>query len=232
MSIKHINVAHLTIEVHRKKVKNLRLSIYPPDGKLKISAPLHVKEDDLRLFIASKLSWIEKHQARFKRLSPPMPQIGYVSGESHHFQGQRYELNVIYSNQTPKVVLRDNQYLDLHVRHESDAQKRQHVLTAWYRQELKAQIPNLIEKWQPQIGVTVDNWGIKQMKTRWGTCNIQAKRIWLNLELIKKPPHCLEYVVVHEMVHLLERYHNQRFFAYMDQFLPQWREFKRQLAVG
>ncbi|MDD1609357.1 MAG: M48 family metallopeptidase [Methylococcaceae bacterium] len=193
MNTKQITVGQFTVEVVRKDIKNLRLGVYPPAGNLKMSVPLSMKEDTVRLFIMAKTAWIIKQQAN------------------------------------PKVTLRHNTHLDLYVPHNSQLEKREQVLIAWYRQALKAKIPELIHKWQPIIGVTVRDWGVKRMKTKWGTCNINAARIWLNLELIKKPEHCLEYVVVHEMVHLLERHHNARFTAYMDQFLPHWRSHKHEL---
>jgi hypothetical protein len=132
-------------------------------------------------------------------------------------------MNVIYHDAPPKVVIRNKATLDLFVRTGSDRAKREQVLVAWYRERLKEAIPPLIAKWEPIIGVDVADWGVKRMKTRWGSCTIEARRIWLNLELVKKPPQCMEYIVVHEMVHLLERLHNDRFVAYMDAFMPQWR---------
>lgn len=223
-----ITVADLRIEIVRKNVKNLRLTVYPPDGRVRIAAPLHVNDAAVRQFVLAKLAWIKKHQAKFVKLVRSAP-IEYISGESHYYQGKRYLLNVIYQPGAPKVVISDQTTLDLYVRPGSDSVQRQRVMTAWYRHQLKAQIPPLIEKWQPIMGVTVQAWGVKQMKTRWGTCNIKARRIWLNLELAKQAHHCLEYIVVHEMVHLLERLHNTRFKAFMDQFLPPWRRYKEEL---
>ncbi|MGF1539358.1 MAG: SprT-like domain-containing protein [Pleurocapsa sp.] len=141
----------------------------------------------------------------------------------------RYLLNVIYHSAAPKVVVRNKTYLDLYVRYGSLQEQREQVLINWYRQQLKAQLPPLIAKWEQVIGVSIDDWGVKKMKTRWGTCNIQAKRIWLNLELIKKPQHCLEYVIVHELVHLLERHHGDLFKAYMSKFMPNWNFYKEEL---
>jgi predicted metal-dependent hydrolase len=228
MKTKQIIVGQFTVEVQRKDIKSLRLAVYPPDGRLKISVPLHIKDEAVRLLIRSKSDWITTQQAK---LATQQRQTArdYVSGEHFYFQGQAYLLNVIYHDHTPKVALRDNSHLDLYVRYNSSLEKREQILNAWYRQTLKEKIPPLITKWQPVIGVTVRDWQIKSMKTKWGTCNTSAARIWLNLELIKKPAHCLEYVVVHEMVHLLERRHNARFFAFMDQFLPQWRNHKQLL---
>ncbi len=228
MNTKQITVGQFSVEVVRKDIKNLRLGVYPPDGRLKISAPHHVKDDVVRLLIVSKTPWIKTQQAKFTN-QEQQAQREYVSGETCYFKGQGYLLNVIYHDHTPKVALRHNTHLDLYVRHGSSLEKREQVLIAWYRQTLKEKLPELIDKWQPVMGVTVRDWSVKRMKTKWGTCNITAGRIWLNLELIKKPEHCLEYVVVHEMVHLLERHHNARFVAYMDKFLPQWRSHKQEL---
>ncbi len=228
MNTKQITVGQFSVEVERKDIKNLRLGVYPPDGKLKVSAPLHVKDDVVRLLIVSKIPWIKTQQAKFTN-QERQTEREYVSGETCYFQGRGYLLNVIYHDHTPKVALRHNTHIDLYVRHGSSLEKREQVLTAWYRQTLKEKLPELINKWQPVMGVTVRDWSVKRMKTKWGTCNINAGRIWLNLELIKKPEHCLEYVVVHEMVHLLERHHNARFIGYMDKFLPQWRSHKQEL---
>ena len=147
----------------------------------------------------------------------------YVSGEHHALFGQRYLLSLQRAQSANKVVLRDSSILELHVRNPSNVVQRQRVLSEWYRGKLKERIPSLIAKWQPVIGVSVNHWGVKRMKTRWGSCNIGAGRIWVNLELAKKPEPCLQYIVVHEMVHLLERRHGKRFKKFMDSFLPQWR---------
>ena len=143
--------------------------------------------------------------------------------------GDRYLLNVIYQDGPPQVVIRNKGVIDLIVRSKSDTAGRERVLLSWYRRELKQMIPPLIAKWEAIMGVQVVEWGVKEMKTRWGTCNPDARRIWLNLELIKKPASCLEYIVVHEMVHLLERQHGDRFVAYMDTFMPQWRQRREEL---
>ena len=137
--------------------------------------------------------------------------------------------NVIYHKGNSKVKVRNNTYIDLYVKEGNNETQRKNVMTSWYRQQLKQDIPQLIAKWEPIINVEVKDWGVKQMKTKWGTCNTQAKRIWLNLELAKKARHCLEYVVVHEMVHLLERSHGERFVALMNRFMPNWRFYKDEL---
>ena len=221
----------LEIEVVRKDIKNLHLGVYPPEGRVRIAVPLRVNDEAVRLFAISKLSWIRRQQAKFEQ-QRRQSEREYVSGESHYFKGKRYLLNVVYQKSAPKVVVRSKTYMDLFVREDSDRQRREQVLLKWYRQQLKSDVPELIAKWQGIIGVDVKDWGIKLMKTKWGTCNAEAGRIWLNLELVKKPDHCLEYIVVHEMVHLLERNHNERFMAYMDEYLPQWRSCRDELNEG
>lgn len=223
-----MKVGDLSINVVKKDIKNLHLAVYPPDGTVRIASPLKVDDETIRLFAISKLKWIKKNQAKFQAQPRQSPRE-YVSGESHYYQGDRYLLNVIYHSSAPKVVVRNKTYIDLYVRHGSIQEQREQVLTNWYRQQLKSEIPQLIAKWEQVIGVSTNDWGVKKMKTRWGTCNIQAKRIWLNLELIKKPQHCLEYVIVHELVHLLERNHGDRFKAYMSKFMPNWNSYKQEL---
>jgi predicted metal-dependent hydrolase len=222
-------VGDLEIELIRKNIKNLHLSVLPPDGRVRISVPKKQNDEAVRLFIVSKLSWIKKQRAKFQK-QERQPEREFVSGESHYFLGERYLLNVIYTNKRKQGVKpRNKTYLDLFVQEGSDKEQRQKVMREWHRRELKALISPLIEKWEPIIGVKVESWGVKLMKTRWGSCNITARRIWLNLELAKKNPACLEYIVVHEMVHLLERLHNKRFVAYMDKFLPNWRSTRAEL---
>jgi len=223
-----IQVGSMLVDVVRKDIKNLHLAVYPPAGRVRIATPLKVDDESVRLFAISKLAWIRKQQTKFRN-QQRQSRREYVYRESHYFQGNRYLLNIIEHAAPPKVILRNKAYIDLYVREGSSQRQRQKVMTEWYRGRLKEQIPPLIEKWQNIIGVRVKEWGIKQMKTRWGTCNIKAKRIWLNLELAKKPKHCLEYILVHEMLHLLERHHSDRFIAYLDEFIPQWRPYKEEL---
>jgi len=223
-----ITVNDIVINVIRKDIKNLHLAVYPPNGRVRIAAPLKVDDDAVRLFAISKLSWIKKNQAKFVN-QERQTERRFISGETHYFKGQRYRLNVINHSGYSKVVLRNKQYIDLYVQKDSTEQQREKVMNNWYRKNLKEQIPVLIEKWQKIIGVEVTEWEVKIMKTKWGTCNRDARRIWLNLELAKKPEKCLEYILVHEMVHLLERNHTERFVAFMDKFMPQWRSIKDEL---
>ncbi|NLK52727.1 MAG: M48 family metallopeptidase [Syntrophomonadaceae bacterium] len=219
----------IEVQLFKKNIKNLHLSVLPPNGRVRISAPKRMDDEAIRLFVISKLSWIKKQRSRFEN-QERQPEREFVSGESHYLWGKRYLLNVIYTNKRKQgVEVRNMTYLDLFVSENSDKEQRQIVMREWYRTEIKALIPLLIEKWEPIIGVKVESWGVKLMKTKWGSCNTVARRIWLNLDLAKKNPACLEYTVVHEMVHLLERLHNERFMAYMDNFLPNWRSTKAEL---
>lgn len=223
-----ITIGDIKIDIIKKNIKNLHLSVHPPDGRVRIAAPNSMKDEAIRIFAISKLPWIKKQRSKFQA-QERQSKREFVSGESHYYQGVRYLLNIIYTNKKQKVEISNNKYLDLYVREGSTKEQREKVMTEWYRSQLKSQIPEIIEKWEKRIGVKVDSWGVKLMKTKWGTCNPTAKRIWVNLELAKKNPRCLEYIIVHEMVHLLERHHNERFIAYMDQFLPNWRSIKEEL---
>lgn len=224
-----IIINDVEIELTKKNIKNLYLSVHPPNGEVKISAPKWMDEDAIRLFAISKLSWIKRHQKKFKD-QQKFPEKEYISGKKHHFLGQCYLLNVVYTNKRNQgVEIRNKEYIDLFVRENAPKHIRERIMTEWYRGELKKLIPPLIEKWEPIMGVKVNEFGVKRMKTRWGTCNPTAKRVWINLELVKMNPKCLEYVLVHEMVHLLERGHNKRFIAYMDEFMPKWRTVKEEL---
>jgi len=223
-----IKVSGLTVDVVRKDIKNLHLAVYPPAGRVRVAAPLRVSDEAVRLAIVSRLGWIKKQKSKFTSQAR-QSEREYVSGESHYFQGQRYRLRVIYQVGAPRVAIRNRSTIDLYVREGSDREQRERVMLAWYRQHLKEQLPSLIEKWKPVLGVSVADWRVKQMKTKWGTCNTKAGRIWLNLELAKKSAQCLEYIVVHEMVHLLERHHNDRFTELMSKYMPQWRLHRDEL---
>lgn len=223
-----IEVANIQIEVVRKDIKNLHLAVYPPDGRVRVASPLRIDDESVRLFAISKLPWIKRHQAKFLEQEREAKR-DYVNGESHYFQGRRYLLNVHETKSNPVVKLRNANQLDLFVKEGSTTEQKESVMISWYRQNLKSQIPNLIAKWEATLGVKIHGWGVKRMKTKWGTCNIEVGRIWVNLELAKKSPNCLEYILVHEMVHLLERHHNDRFIAHMNHFLPNWRLLRDEL---
>ena len=223
-----MEVGGIAVEVLRKNIKNLHLGVYPPDGRVRVSAPRHFDDAAVRLAIITRLDWIRRHQAALQRQSR-QSQREFVTGESHYFAGRRYRLDVIERDSPPEVRLRNNQTLELRIRPGTERGKREAILHGWYRQQLRAQLPALVAQWEPVVGVAVNEVRIKRMKTRWGSCNIKAKRIWLNLELAKKPAACLDYVLVHELVHLLERRHNRRFRELMDRFMPQWRLHRDEL---
>lgn len=223
-----IKVSGLTVDVVRKDIKNLHLAVYPPIGRVRVAAPLRVSDEAVRLAVVSRLGWIKKQKTKLTNQARQSARE-YVSGESHYFQGRRYRLNVLYQNNTAQFVIRKKSTLVMCVRVGSEQTQREKILLKWYRAQLKEIIPALIAQWQPIIGVQVFDWRIKQMKTKWGTCNIDAQRIWLNLELAKKSTQCLEYIIVHEMVHLLERHHNDHFAELMTKFMPQWRLHREEL---
>ena len=223
-----VTVGGIKIDVIKKDIKNLHLAVYPPAGRVRVASPLRVNDEAIRLYIVSKMRWIKKQKQKFNA-QERQTEREYLNRESHFYQGRRYLLNVIEANAKQGVVLRNKNTIDLYARPDSTQKQKEVILTEWYREELKKQIPSLIKKWEKKIGVQVEDWGVKQMKTKWGSCNISANRIWVNLELAKKPKQCLEYIIVHEMVHLLERHHNQKFIAYMNKFMPQWKYYKEEL---
>jgi predicted metal-dependent hydrolase len=196
---------------------------------VRVAVPLRTTDETVRLAVISRLGWIRRQQNTLEQ-QERQSEREMVTGESHFVQGRRYRLDVIEQDAPASVVIRNRKTLELRVRPGTDRDKREDVLQRWYRHLLREQIPDLQAKWEPVIGVQVASCAIKRMKTRWGTCNIEQRRIWLNLELAKKPPACLEYILVHEMVHLLERHHNDRFLAYMNDFLPQWRLHREELS--
>lgn len=225
--MQQIELGDIKIEVEQKDIKNIHLSVYPPNGVVRIAAPNRMDLDTIRVFALNKLKWIKQQQKTFKNQERETPRE-YLTKESHYFLGKRYLLNVIEHNYPPKVVLKHNT-IELLIRPKTSEAKRQEIIDEWYRSELKRITPKLIEKWEAVIGVKSNEFGIKKMRTKWGTCNIKAKRIWLNLELAKKPLECIEFIIVHELVHLLERTHNEIFVSYMNEFMPKWRFYREEL---
>lgn len=224
----YIEVRGLPIEIVRKEIKNLHVGVYPPAGRIRVAAPLRINDEAVRLAVISRLSWIRRQQAHFTN-QERQSHREFVSGESHYFQGRRYRLNVIEHDGPSFVYLPNNTTMRLFVGPAAYGNKREVVFQQWYRQSLWKQIPQLLEKWGAKLGVTVAEVRIRRMKTRWGSCNVNARRVWLNLELAKKSPKCLEYILVHEMVHLLERHHNDRFRSVMDKIMPNWKSYRDEL---
>ena len=229
-----MNTSHNTIElgdicldVIHKDIKNVHLSVHPPNGRVTISAPIQMDLETIRLFSISKLGWIRKQQAKFENQKREA-QREYIPRESHYYLGQRYLLKVIEHAAAPKIVLKHN-YLELYIRKGATTAQRDDILQGWYRQQLRELIPQYIAKFEKKMNVKVGETRIRTMKTKWGTCNPEARRIWLNTELAKKPIESIEYVLVHEMVHLIERNHNEKFIACMDKFLPKWKHLREEL---
>ena len=221
-----IELGEIAVEVVKKNIKNIHLSVHPPTGRVRISAPLRMNLETIRVFAISKLGWIKQHQKKLREQERETPRE-YLDRESHYVWGKRYLLKIIEHNAAPEVELKHSTML-LRIRPGSDDVKMEAVLDAWYRQQLKEAVPPLIAKWKPLMGVKVERFFVQRMKTKWGSCNHKARTIRLNTELAKKPPECLEYIVVHELVHLLEPTHNARFVALMDRFMPKW-QFHRQV---
>ena len=218
----HIEIRGIAVEIVRKDIKHLHLGVYPPDGRVRVAAPIRLDDEAVRLAVISRLAWIRRKRSEFERQDRQSCRE-FVSGESHYFEGRRYRLDVVVSTATTGIRLRNAAWMEMRVRPDTRRDAREAMLYRWYRARLGEHIPELVAKWEPRIGVTVADWRIRRMKTRWGTCNPEARRIWLNSELAKKPVSCLEYVVVHEMIHLIERGHNERFRSILDQMMPSWR---------
>ncbi len=220
-----IFVAGIGVDVVRKDIKNLHLAVYPPKGRVRVAVPLHVDDDQVRVTVASRLGWIRRHQRGFESQDRQSARE-MVSGETHYFQGRRYRLDVVRGDSRPGVRISKPGTIELTAHNGHGVDKRSETLQEWYRGVLRERIRPLIEKWKPVVEAEVEEWGIRRMKTRWGTCNQKARRILVNLELAKKPPECLEYILVHEMVHLLEPRHGERFASIMKRVLPKWRLYR------
>jgi len=222
-----IELGDLVVDVQRKDIRNLRLSVRPPAGEVRISAPRGMSLDSIRAFVQSRIGWIRKHQQRI-RAKPREAPRAYRDGESHFLWGVRYCLRVVEKRAVPSVCVRDAE-LVLQVRPGADVAKRAAVVNAWYREVLGKELQVLVRKWEDRIGVRASRIVIQRMKSRWGSCNTRTGSIRFSLALANKPPACVEYVVVHELVHLLEPSHNRRFRALMGQYLPQWKDIQDDL---
>ena len=224
-------VADLDVEIIQKDIKNIHLAVYPPTGRVRLAAPIDVNDETLRLFVLSKLPWIRKQQRKFLIQNRQTPRQ-YVNRESHFFMGRKYLLRVHESDHPyryPKVVLKTKTYIDLFVRESSTVEQKANLMKEWYRSELKTLLDELVPKWEKILKVRANNINVKSMKTKWGSCNTEKGNILFNLELAKKPIACIEYVVAHEMVHLIERLHNDNFKAHLDKHIPNWKGLKAML---
>jgi len=223
-----INLGNINIDVVLKDIKNVHLSVLPPLGKVRISAPNRMNLETIRMFAITKLAWIKSQKSKMLKQEREGVK-NYVSRESHYFLGKRYLLKVVEFNHKPRVLINHNNII-LNVKPNSTSEQRQILLQEWYRCQLKEIAIKMIKKLERKMNVKVSEVAIRKMKTRWGSCNNKSKKIHLNLELAKKPLQCIEYIVVHEMVHIIERKHNERFLAYMNKFLPNWKACKNELS--
>jgi len=226
-----IKVGGLAVQILRKPIKNLHLGVYPPNGRVRVAVPMSVNDTAVRLAVINKLGWIKRQQRQFAA-QPRQSAREWVSGETHYFQGRPYRLRLIEGARYGTVKVANRSSLHLHMPSQSTQSQRDSVMQNWYRQQLQETIPGLLEKWVPIMGVKPREWGIRKMKTKWGSCNAEAGRVWLNLELAKKPIRCLEYLLVHELAHLIERKHNARFISIMDRCMPNWRLHKKELNAA
>lgn len=227
MASPRLRLGDIEVEVVFKDIKNVHLSVHPPSGQVRISAPLRMNFDTVRIFAIAKLSWIRQQQEKLRRQEREAPRE-YLDRESHYVRGKRYLLSVIEEDTPPSVEIRHSKLL-LRVRPGTTGLRRQAVVEMWYRQQLKQEVPLLLGKWEPILGVKVGRFFVQRMRTRWGSCNPRARTIRLNTDLAKKPRECLEYIVVHEMTHILEPTHTARFVALMGQAMPNWRFYRDQL---
>ena len=225
--VTQIELGGIVLDVIKKDIKNIHLSVYPPSGKVRLSAPARMNLDTIRLFAISKLGWIRQQQKKLCEQERES-QREYLDRESHYVWGRRVLLKLVEMDIAPSVQLRHSKLL-VHVRPGTDEATREAVVANWYRQLLKTAVPPLIETWELRLNVTVRGFFVQQMKTKWGSCNPSSGTIRLNTELAKKPRECVEYIVVHEMIHLIEPTHGPRFIALMDRFMPAWRNTRELL---
>lgn len=222
-----LQLGAIAVDVVLKDIKNIHLSVHPPAGKVRIAAPLRMDLDTIRVFAITKLAWIKSQQQKLREQERETPRE-YLDRESHFVWGKRYLLKLVEKEAPPSVELKHNKML-LQLRPGASTEKKQEVLDAWYREQLKAAVPALVAKWEKALGVKAGKVFVQKMKTKWGSCSPGAGNIRLNTDLAKKPPACLEYIVVHELAHLLERRHSERFIALMDTHMPQWQQYREML---
>ena len=222
-----IVISNIPVKVIRKNIKNMHLSVLPPDGRVRVSAPAQLTDEAITMFVRTKLGWIKKQQEKFQQ-QPRQSERQYVSGETLYVWGKQYFLQVEYSYKGNAFTLSGDTAI-LTVRKESSPKQRESFVNEWYRNLLKQEVAKYLPKWEKTTGLYCSSWQNKYMTTKWGTCNPTSKKIWLNLQLAKKPIECLEYVILHELAHLKVHNHGPEFTAILDQYMPYWREHKRRL---
>jgi predicted metal-dependent hydrolase len=222
-----ILVGDISIEVTRKRIKHVHLRVLAPNGDVTVSAPMSARLQVVEAFVATRLDWIRRQQQRLRGLAKEAP-MRFEEGESHSLWGRRHELAVVERTGRPGVTIDDHR-ITLFIPSGSDVARRARVIQAWHASILRDALPPLIRKWEQPLSVHVNGYYLRRMKTRWGTCNYRTKHIRLNTELVTKPSHLLEYVLVHEMVHLIVPNHGARFVALMNEHFPSWREARAEL---
>ena len=223
-----LKVAEIDVEIVRKEIKNIHFGVYPPNGRVRVAVPMNVDDEAVRIAVISKLSWIRKQISSFQN-QERQSRREYVPRESHFYLGKRYLLSLDEVKGKQGVTIHKSKGMILSVRPGCTAERREKILTEWYRKELKKIVSAHIEKWEPVLRVTVNAFGVRKMKTRWGSCNPKTGRILINLEMIKKPEHCIDYIVLHEMAHLIEKRHNDRFREILTQHMPRWQIYRDEL---
>lgn len=223
-----IKISDISVKVIRKKIKNIHLAVYPPDGWVRVAVPEIINDEAVRLVVISKLGWIRRQQKSFKE-QPRQDKRELITGESLYFLGHRYILEVIHSNKKPKIFLKNKKTLCLKINNKTTFEKREQLLNKWYRVELKKLLANIVKKWENKMNIKTNSCNIRKMKSRWGTCNVKNRVVTLNLELVKKPIECVEYILVHEFAHLLERTHNKRFKQILNKYIPNWKTRRKWL---
>lgn len=226
----YLTIRGINIDVVYKNIKNLHIGVYPPVGRVRVAAPERLDEEQIRLAVIQRLPWIKRQRQQLQEADRQSPRE-MVTGESHYVWGVRHRLKIIERLGRAHVEV-DGDRLLMYVPAGTDTESRAKLLQDWHRKQLRHAVPELIAKWEPVIGRNVPRWSIRRMKTKWGSCNREIGHIWFNLELTKKHPLCLEYIVVHETAHLLERNHGERFTGLMDKFMPDWRARREQLNAS
>jgi predicted metal-dependent hydrolase len=220
-------ISGIPVEVCKKKIKNMHLYVKPPNGKVTVSAPLNMSDETIERFVRTRAAWIKRQVEKFE-MQPRQSEREYISGETLYVWGKQYFLRIEYGTGRNSLSLSGDKAI-LTVRETSSAGQRDNFVREWYRNILKKEIERVLPEWEERTGLVCNSWQTKYMNTRWGTCNIKKRKIWLNLQLAKKTPECLEYVILHELLHFVEEYHNDVFISLMDKYMPYWREIKKAL---
>lgn len=222
----NIVISGIPIQVTKKDIKNMHLYVKPPNGAVMVSAPLAMKDETIERFVRTKISWVKKQIMKFDT-QLRQSKREHVSGETLYVWGKQYYVQAEFGSKKSLELVLDKAILT--VRKESTAKQREKFIREWYREQLKNEIKRILPKWEKITGLNCASWQTKYMTTRWGTCNAKTRKIWLNLQLAKKTPECLEYVILHELIHFVEKHHNEYFVSTMDKYMPMWREVKSTL---